>query len=226
MNDFHQCSNGGLRIDENAQTSLHRLYAVGEASAGSHGADRLAGHMMATSHVFGVRAAKHAAAIVKAGGLPRLPEGVTDAAIGRIEAVSKGKGDQKPSALIEKLQRTAWEDLLVVRSKDSLNRVLREITQIGQESVPRLAIDTPSEMVAALELENLLLVGEVVARASLMRAESRGPHYREDFPRRDDANWLRAITIKKLNGEMHLEPIKLDDHWVDRPGDLGPGRWG
>jgi succinate dehydrogenase/fumarate reductase flavoprotein subunit len=79
--------------------------------------------------------------------------------------------------------------------------------------------------VQALELNNMLQAGEIAASAALMRTESRGGHYREDFPERDDANWLQAITVKKVAGEMQLGKVKIDETWEDRPASL-EGWWG
>ena len=79
--------------------------------------------------------------------------------------------------------------------------------EIRAESLPRMAIEAPPDLVRALELQNLLVVGEMVARAALLRTESRGGHYREDYPDRDDAHWLRAIEVRREGTEMRLESL-------------------
>ena len=85
----------------------------------------------------------------------------------------------------------------------------------------------PRELVEALELKNLLTVGEIIASAALMRRESRGNHFRADYPERDDANWLGVITIKKGDGEKPgLERFVIDPEWTDRPEDMGTEPWG
>ena len=91
--------------------------------------------------------------------------------------------------------------------------------------VPRLSKESTAELVQAQELNNLLLVGEMIAKTALMRRESRGTHYREDFPEQDDANWVKAITIKKVNDKMQLGTLKIDKEWKPEKGDLGTMPW-
>ena len=221
----HHCSNGGLRIDEHGQTMIPGLYAVGETATGPHGADRLGGGMMAFCQIFGKRAGKHAAVAAKRKGLPRIDNQVAEDHLKRIAKLKESKGDQKPLNLIEMLKKAAWENLLAVRSKGGLSQLLEETRRIHSELIPRLSVESISELVQALELTNLIQVAEVVANAALMRTESRGGHYRDDFHERDDTHWLRTITVKKVEGEMQLGTLKLDEKWEDRP-DLIEGWWG
>ena len=82
-------------------------------------------------------------------------------------------------------------------------------------------IENGRDLVAALELKNLLLVGEIVAHAALKRTESRGSHYREDFPERNDSDWTQAITIRKVDGRMQLDTLKVDERWKADEAELG-----
>jgi succinate dehydrogenase/fumarate reductase flavoprotein subunit len=116
--------------------------------------------------------------------------------------------------------------MLAVRNSRGLTETLRLLQQIRAESLPRLSIETPTDLVRAFELLNLLLVGEMVARAAIMRTESRGGHYREDYPARDDRNWRRVIEVRRADGEMRLETFVIDPEWQDLPGDLGDWFWG
>ncbi|MCR4394080.1 MAG: hypothetical protein NUV31_06910, partial [Dehalococcoidales bacterium] len=90
---------------------------------------------------------------------------------------------------------------------------------------PRLKVNTPPELVEALELQNLLTLGEIEAEVCLHRTESRGPHYREDYPSQDDNNWLKVITVKKMNDKPALDTIALDPSWQSK-GDEKLGYWG
>ena len=76
----------------------------------------------------------------------------------------------------------------------------------------------------ARELQNLLLLVELQAKACLERTESRGPHYREDFLLQDDRNWLKSITVKKVDGRSQLDTVVLDPTWQDK-GDEKIGYW-
>ncbi|MFC1988224.1 FAD-binding protein [Chloroflexota bacterium] len=224
---LHHCSNGGLRIDENGQTTIPGLYAIGETAAGAYGADRLGGNMQASCHVFGVKAGKHAAAIAKSNSLPPVDDQIAENRLQRIAALKKSRGDQKPFELTKILKKTAWENLMLVRSKEGLIHFLSEVERIRGILIPRLHIESTAELVEVLELENLLKVGEIMANVALMRTESRGSHHRDDFPDRDDANWLQSIVVKKEAGEMQLSTRILDGDWEDKPGDLVEGvRWG
>jgi succinate dehydrogenase/fumarate reductase flavoprotein subunit len=222
----HQCSDGGLYVRETAESDVSGLFAAGEVAAGMHGADRLGGHMMVNSQVFGRRAGKNAAARAKDSNRPFPSAATSDAAVAHIEEVRALKGDIKPAAVRAGLQRLCWEQMLAVRDAKGLAAVQREIERIKAEDMPRLSVENPADLTQALELGNLLLVGEMVARAAAMRTESRGGHYREDFPERDDANWLRAIRVRQGPGQMDLDTFVIDPGWTDLPGDLGDWFWG
>jgi len=226
VSSVHQCSDGGLYVSEDAEASLPGLYAVGEVSAGMHGADRLGGHMMVNSQVFGKRAGVHAARRARGSDSPRLGDSVTGPALARLEALRHSAGNRKPARILATLQRSAWENMLAVRNEKGLGETLQLLQEIRAESLPRLAIEAPPDLVRALELQNLLVVGEMVARAALLRTESRGGHYREDYPDRDDAHWLRAIEVRREGTEMRLETFVIDPAWQDLPGDLGDWFWG
>lgn len=220
----HQCSDGGLYVRETAESDVAGLFAAGEVAAGMHGADRLGGHMMVNSQVFGRRAGKNAAARAKHTDRPKTA--AAEAALARVAAMRSRKGSLDPRSVRAGLQRLCWEQMLAVRSAEGLAAAEREIGRIASEDMPRLRVESPADLIEALELENLLQVGAMVARAASMRRESRGGHYREDFPERDDANWLRAIRIRKADGQMSLDTFVIDPDWTDLPGDLGDWFWG
>ncbi len=221
INVGHQCSNGGFKIDENGQTTISGLYAVGESATGAYGADRLGGAMMTSCQVFGARAGRHAASTAAARGATGVDKQVVTTKLERIIKVKKSKGNQKPSEVKKILQKRAWEDLLVTRSKESLSQILQEIARIRGDVSTRLSIENTRDLIAALELRNLLLIGEIIANAALKRTESRGSHYREDFPERDDSNWQQTITVKKVDGMMRLDTVKVDDRWKRDEAELG-----
>jgi L-aspartate oxidase len=226
VSSLHQCSDGGLYVSETAATNVPGLFAAGEAAAGMHGADRLGGHMMVGSQVFGKRAGQAAAALSRARDAAPLGDSVTGAALERIESLRAARGSLAPSQILATLQRSAWNNMLAVRSDRGLTEALAVIGQLAAESLPRLSVATPPDLVRALELQNLLQVGEMVGRAALLRTESRGGHYREDYPERDDTRWLRVIEILRDGDRMRLETFVIDPVWRDAPGDLGDWFWG
>lgn len=223
---FH-CSNGGLRIDENAETTIPHLYAVGELAAGPHGADRLGGAMMTASQVFGARAGRHAAEIVKTISKPIDVKGnYIDEKLNQINKWKEFKGSQKPVEFIKVLKKSAWENLLLVRTKESLLHFLEQVHNTRKEMDRHLGIQDSNDLITTLELNNLLQIGEIIAKVALMRTESRGSHYREDYPTRDDSNWLKSIRVKKIKGEMNLDTIKLDNNWQDKAAGFDGLWWG
>jgi succinate dehydrogenase/fumarate reductase flavoprotein subunit len=223
---FH-CSNGGVRIDENAQSSLPGLYAAGEAAAGPHGANRLAGHMLTASQVFGRRAGRHAAAVAAAGARPQAPPGAVREAVAVVERLGSARGPERPSALVAEVRQLAWENMLVDVNAGTLAAAREGLAAAG-ERMAGLNVSTPADLVAALELRNMLVVGEALAGAMDLRRESRGEHYREDCPARDDEKWNRVIVVRQEGGRMKLEPELLDPDWPadERADDMGGIRWG
>ena len=177
--------------------------------------------MMTSCQVFGARAGRHAASTAKAKGAISIYKDLLQSKLEGIRSLKGGAGGQKPGEVKEVLQKKAWENLLVVRSKESLNQILQEIARIRGEVWPHLSIENGRDLVAALELKNLMLVGEIVACAALKRTESRGSHYREDFPERNDSDWTQAIVIKKVDGRMQLDTLKVDERWKADQAELG-----
>jgi len=200
--------NGGLYIDADAQSNLKGLYAAGEVAAGPHGADRLGGNMALTCQVFGRRAGRAAAARARAVEHPRIddPLGPHQAFLGQFGR----RGAHAPSALRERLQRAANRHLLVIRNETGLQTLQRECAWMAQALRDDTAIDTPQDLIHALELNNLIEVGRLMSAAALARRESRGGHYREDYPERDPA-WERNIL---------LDASRPEGHFLARLGDL------
>jgi succinate dehydrogenase/fumarate reductase flavoprotein subunit len=222
---FH-ASNGGLIIDESGQSQIPGLYALGETATGPHGTDRPGGHMMGASQVFGMLAGRHAGEQAGKTMTVSVNNAIAEKGLSQIAILKEARGDLKPSAVKQKLRKTAYEHMLVLRSKKSLSFVLSEIQKIREEQYPCLSVENPRELIEALELKNLLTVGELIARTALMREETRGSHFRLDYPERDDINWSGIITVCKGDGEPRLERRVIDPKWKDRPGDMGQDPWG
>lgn len=192
--------NGGLLIDEHAETTISRLLAVGESAGGPHGADRLGGNMFASGQVFGEIAGKYAADLAKQRGFLERQE--TEAPI--LPSGNSPSGAQL-DACRAKLQQLASRYLLVVRTGEGINRYLRESSALEQE-LRSAVISSGQEAQKLLELKNLLLTGRLVAEAALKRTESRGSHYREDFPAiSSDPEWRKAIVLEK--GKCAMEEL-------------------
>lgn len=206
---FGHAINGGMRIEPTTESTLPGLFAAGEAAGGPHGADRLGGNMVVTCQVFGRRMGEHAAERARGLGNP----GRVDAAAGveeaRLESLRGGRGTVTPLEMKKRIQKAMWKDLIVVRNEAKLRECLAELESIRGDWQSELTVDGPRGLWEALEVENMLTVGEIMARAALMRTESRGSHFREDYQEQEDPRWATSIVVSQANGKVGLRAEKL-----------------
>jgi L-aspartate oxidase len=185
---------GGVRTDLEGRTTLAGLYAAGEvACTGVHGANRLASNSLLEGLVFGARAGAAAASDLKGS---RAPAG---------DSVSEGSAKPRAdasrvsaasAAVRKRVRRLMWERVGILRTREGLARALSEFEQIA--SAPLL----PGP-------RNFVTAATIIARSALWREESRGAHYRLDFPRRDDEHWRAHSVIQKAAGITSAETIEF-----------------
>jgi fumarate reductase (CoM/CoB) subunit A len=190
--------NGGILIDEDGQSNLKGLFAAGEVAGGPHGADRLGGNMAVTCQIFGRRAGREAARRAAGMDLLPAPDAPAEAAEGLSRFARRGSADL--ADLRARLQREANRSLLVVRTGESLGRFASLCAEIRETLATDAAIDGPTDLVSALELDNLCEVGGLIAKAASLRTESRGGHYREDFPDKDPAQEQAIVFDRAVDG--------------------------
>jgi succinate dehydrogenase/fumarate reductase flavoprotein subunit len=205
---------GGVRIDRNCFTNLEGLFAAGEDSCGVHGANRLGGNGVAESTVFGARAGDLVADWVK-GVKHEDPsaEQITGAQSTANQFLQRQ--GESPWVLRDELGRIMWEKVGIVRHGSKLKQALEEIAALknraGQTGVPgNRGFNLTWQQ--ALDMRNMLTASELIARSALLREDSRGAHYREDYPNTNNADWLKNICISR-NGDgpkIWTEPVKLD----------------
>ena len=199
--------NGGILIDEDGQSNVKGLYAAGEVAGGPHGADRLGGNMAVTCQIFGRRAGRAAAR--RAAGTDLLREASVEeqhlASLARLE----GGGRQDLGDLRRRLQQEANRSLLVVRTGEGLERFSAACRDLRAEVFEDAAIETPQDLVHALELVNLCEVGQLIATAAGLRRESRGGHYREDHPEAETSE-ATAIIFDANHGAGHFRAVLGD----------------
>ena len=193
--------NGGLRIDADAQSNIRGLFAAGEVAAGPHGADRLGGNMAVTCQVFGRRAGRAAAKRARQVGHPALADGFDEERA--FLAQFRRNGRQSLEAIKQELQKEADRALLIIRDASGLARFAEHCRGARAELCADTAIASAQDLVHALEINNLIEVGTIMATAALARKESRGSHYREDFPASDE-NYRRNIVLDKTHPDGHF----------------------
>jgi succinate dehydrogenase/fumarate reductase flavoprotein subunit len=206
---------GGIKIreDDNRSTTVEGLYPAGEAEAGVHGGNRLGGNALAETQVFGARAGMYAALYAKKSSKPIIPKNQVYEEVARLDSLFRpGK---KPQLLKEEIREIMWKFVGIVRDGNKLEFALSEIERLKDE-MSRIGVVGSKkynlEWYDAIVLPHMLLTCEAIIRSALFRKESRGAHYRSDYPQRDDINWLVNINVRKgENGTMvvYSTPVVL-----------------
>jgi succinate dehydrogenase / fumarate reductase flavoprotein subunit/fumarate reductase flavoprotein subunit len=204
---------GGAAIGVDCRTSLECLFAAGEDAGGVHGANRLGGNGVADSIVYGARAGDSMADFVAGREMPRVPKTQIGELGDRWSAALGRSEGENVLALRRALEDLMWEKAGVVRHGAGLERACGELRELrcraGRVKVAGPAASNP-EWNEALNLVNLCVNGEMVARSALLRTESRGAHYRQDYPQ-PDREWLRNIFLEPCGEDMRFrtEPVEF-----------------
>jgi succinate dehydrogenase / fumarate reductase flavoprotein subunit len=178
---------GGIRVDADTQMStIPGLFAAGECASGINGANRLGGNSLSDLIVFGKRAGEYAAQWAKEHGQARVDEGLVNAAIQEsLKPFERGESGENPYKVQSDLQDTMQALVGIVRLESEMQEALTRIEQF-QERASRVGVSGHREYHAgwhtALDLRNLLVVSEAITRSAIERRESRGGHFREDYP--------------------------------------------
>ncbi len=215
---------GGIVADEWGEVGLPGLLACGEVVGGVHGANRLGGSALSEMSVFGrragIRAAEYAAAQDR---FVEPSEAQVREKRDRVEAIRTRTSGVRPLDVRHEIQQIMWNNVLALRDKTTLTTAVQKLSAIRAEKLPRLALSSSTraynlEWMVALEAEFMVDVSESIARAALARQESRGAHYRADFPAEDNEKWLRSIFVRQEGGDIELEtrPVALEHVTLDQ----------
>ncbi len=206
---------GGVRVDGDTQMStVPGLFAAGEVAAGLHGANRLGGNSLSDLLVFGQRAGQHAAEFARAHPAGSPDPGEVDAWARRVLApFERGAAGEGPYQIQHELQDRMQDLVGIVRVEREMQEALDVIGRLTERAAA-VGVTGNREYNpgwhTALDLPNLLTVSEAIARAALERRESRGGHFRDDYPEKDPAYGTFNIVVRKAaDGGMELrrEPI-------------------
>jgi succinate dehydrogenase / fumarate reductase flavoprotein subunit len=196
---------GGIDVDPDtgAAIDVPGLFAAGEVAGGMHGSNRLGGNSLSDLLVFGRRAGDGAAAYVKSNGANPVSEGSITKARDYLNAPFNNPGGENPYSIHAELQQTTNDLVGIIRIKHELEESLKKISELRSRAKKAKAEGGKNfnpGFHLALDLENMLLVSEAIARSALQREESRGGHTREDFPKMDP-NWRQVNSIATWNGD-------------------------
>lgn len=218
-----------LTLDANGhEKTVDGLYAVGECSCVSvHGANRLGGNSLLDLVVFGRAAGLHVEELMRNGSLPSLgyvSEDHIEASLSRYqrwEDSSTGSSvdpDLEPHAIYAEMQKIMQMDFGVFRTGEVMENGLKKL-QVLREKLPHSILQDKSRIfntarISALELDNLMATAYATAVSAITRTESRGAHSREDFPKRDDANWIKHTLYFEESDRMAYRPVNTKPHYV------------
>ena len=207
---------GGVRVDAETQMStVPGLFAAGECAAGLHGANRLGGNSLSDLLVFGQRAGKFAAQFAKQHRAGPVDRGEVDAAARAALAPFERRADQDggPFQLQAELQDVMQDLVGIVRREEEMRRALDRIVELKRRAARTTVVGNREYNPGwhtALDLDCLLTVSEAITRAALDRKESRGAHFRDDYPKKDDAAGRVTTVIRKGSGgdmQVAREPL-------------------
>ncbi|GHH89936.1 succinate dehydrogenase flavoprotein subunit [Streptomyces capillispiralis] len=196
-------------------TVVPGLYAAGEVACVSvHGANRLGTNSLLDINVFGKRAGIAAAEYSQKADFVELPENPESLVVEQIERLRTSTGNERVATLRRELQETMDANVMVFRTEQTIKTAVEKIAEL-RERYKNVAIQDKgkrfnTDLLEAVELGNLLDLAEVMAVSALARKESRGGHYREDYPNRDDVNFMRHTMAYREVGADGSETVRLD----------------
>ena len=202
---------GGVKVDGDSQMStVPGLFAAGEAGGGLHGANRLGGNSLSDLIVFGKRAGEYAAKFAKENGPVSTDEKqIADATAWALEPFDRGSTGENPYQIQYKLQESMQALVGIVRTKGEMQEALSVVGELSRRAEKAGVAghrQYNNGWHTAMDLRNMLMVSEAITRAALLREESRGAQFRDDFPDKDP-EWGKYNNVVRqgTEGEMIVE---------------------
>jgi succinate dehydrogenase / fumarate reductase flavoprotein subunit len=207
---------GGVRVDPETQMShVPGLFACGECAVGVNGANRLGGNSLSDLLVFGKRAGEFAASFARAHGAAQIDVGQVEEASQWALAPFERQGTEGPFQIQQDLQALMQDQVGIVRQQEEMERALESLTTL-RERASRVSVtgnrDYNPGWHTALDLHCLLTVSEAITRSALARKESRGGHYRDDYPDKDPRfGKVNYLVRKGSDGQMQLKEAAIPE---------------
>ena len=189
---------GGVCVDANGSTSIPGFFAAGEATGGVHGANRMGGNALTDTIVFGARAGETAAAWAVAQAGRKIPSVDRDL-LANVPDFSQKKQSKHGSAapdLKNRLQQVMWLHGGIMRNREGLEQALIEVQKIHSEAEQLIPAGGRGGVQEIIELRLGTITALLILKAALRREESRGAHFREDFPDQRDDTWLGSLKVR------------------------------
>jgi len=203
-------SMGGIRTNAWGETELAGFYAAGECACVSvHGANRLGGNSLLETIVFGRRAGLRASEYAHTVNSNEFSSRILETERNRIDQLLKRKSGERIGSLREELGAAMTEHLGIFRSRDRMEKALQKIHEL-RKRYEQISLDDRgkifnTELTNALEIGSLIDLAETIVVGAIAREESRGSHYRKEFPQRDDAGWLKHTLAYCSDSGPRLE---------------------
>lgn len=198
---------GGLRVNvDTGATDIPGLYAVGESTAGVHGANRLGGNSLAETVVFGQITGAHLLSTLGSMEMTGLQPKFVKSQFGEVEARIKRMASLDPGRQAAFIGNVLWEHAGIVREREGLEEGLRKLQEsdvFKESAIPAELPESPFDWERACNLYYMSIAAKAVLKAALYREESRGAHYRKDAPDMQD-EWKKNIFVRREEGEMKL----------------------
>jgi succinate dehydrogenase/fumarate reductase flavoprotein subunit len=214
-----QCGNGGIEIDKNGCTPVPGLYAAGEAACGMYGTDRIGGTMLASCVVWGLLSSEHAAEYSR-----RQTRGKTgplkNETVDQLFFILKNNGNDGRE-IKKRLRHEAWKYLSVIKTESGIRKIISETDEAVREKV-----FGGENIEEKIELKNQVLIMACIAESALLRKESRGSFYREDFPRKNSGIPVLGSKLFFDKGKIRTEAYIPDKTWSDEDTIIASKRWG
>ena len=196
---------GGIRINDECKTTVKGLYAAGEVTSGVHGANRLGGNALSEIIVFGAIAGREAAKYAKQVKPAEIDKNyILESREKAQETFNYSKSKKLNQAMVKNKVRLVVSSFCrPVRSKEKLEQALERLEQI-KKILPHIVAENFEELREAFEAKFMFLLAKLVVKSAMIRTESRGSHFRVDYPKQDDKNWLKNIIVKMEGGETKI----------------------